>query len=328
MIKLKSRTKSELEKLLEISLVKEEADKASEELSNINESFYAVEDEVAWENYQKAKKKYEEDRKKIFYSNMNRIDRKAKLAELRENYPSMPNRFIPENKKEEYNNNFEKIRVFWAISEQKLKEIKKQKLVVMQTFVDEYGLSERYAEVVNKANKNNKKLYHNPSFSGKQLNLQTVCQNMAEGKFNLGNFELNEAGVALYFGDLTHTKNYYFSEDAKELNRQVPENIIEVSVKPTAKIYKIGLKQYLNHPGEEYKQYFTEEDFELLNNVQRKAQMHLRCIFDVAMGYDACVRIHPENDNEVWAVYNRSILELEKNPIKKLDDVVKEDELE
>jgi len=328
MVKLKPKTKLELEKLLEICLIKEDADKREEELQNINESLYAVEDEVAWENYEKAKKKYDEDREKIFHSNMSWLDKKAKLAELRESYPSMPYRFIPKNKEEEYHNNFEKIRKITAIKDQYLKEITKQKLVVMQTFVDEYGLSENFAEVVEKANKNSKKLYHNPSFSGKQLNLQSVCNNMTKGKFNLGNFELNEAGVALYFGDLIHTKNYYFGEDAKEVNRQVPEKIIEVSVKPTAKVYRIGLKQYLNNPGEEYKPYFTEEDFELLNNVQRKAIMHLRCIFDVAMGYDACVRVHPENNNEVWAVYNRSILELEENPIKKLDDVVKEEELE
>ena len=53
--------------------------------------------------------------------------------------------------------------------------------------------------------------------------------------------------------------------------------------------------------------------------------MHVRSIFDVAMGFDASVRIGNDGKSEIWAIYNRNILQLEVNPIKNFDDIFNEE---
>lgn len=325
MIRLKQRTKHELQKMLNICIEIEELKNQLNKYKDNIDSLYVVDDQEAFLKYQEEMKIYEEKRaeiRKTFYSS---IITKEEMDEifnkLKDSKPQEPERYIPKTKMELFNELMDKNRNTYKALTSKEAEKKQQEAIIMETFIDEYGLSNNYAKIVDKAENESKKLYHNPSFRGKQRDLKETCKNMTEGKFHVGNFTLNQAGVALYFGDINHTKSFYFSEYAKP--EEKPKQIIEANVKKDAKFYKISRNEYLNNPGEEYLPYFEKEDFDLLNNVQRKAIMHLRCIFDVAMGYDACVRVY--NNNEVWAVYNRSIIELEKNPIKEFDSIFNED---
>lgn len=46
----------------------------------------------------------------------------------------------------------------------------------------------------------------------------------------------------------------------------------------------------------------------------------VRGIFDVALGYDACKKVDYNDGSEVWAVYNKSKLAIEKQPIVTLNE--------
>ena len=83
----------------------------------------------------------------------------------------------------------------------------------------------------------------------------------------------------------------------------------------------LGVKDYNDCNLSFYKRFFNGADFKLLQAVESSDAMHVRSIFDVAMGYSACVRLDPETKTEIWAIYDRSILGLEKEAVKNFEDV-------
>lgn len=331
MVELKPRTKVELEKMLSIALEIEKTKVQYNEITEKIESLYETDQE-----------KYNEfiEQRDIYENMSEMLKTKLKNNEISESeyHKQKNNLTIPRCSYRYISKANEPLELDYRkqrkqiVDKQKqlLKELNEQHKILMQIFIDEYGLSDKHAEVVEKTKKDYKKLYHNPGHRRIQRDIREVCFNIANGEFIPGNIEHNATGVGLFFGDKAHTQWYYSTLkrnciEAEDFETQ--PQLIEVAVKPEAKIRVIDITEYLRHPGEEYRQFFNPEDYELLNAVQTKTDVHLRCIFDVALGYDACVRVDTRdgcNNNEVWAVYNRSILEMERNPIKEFNNVVEE----
>ncbi len=186
--------------------------------------------------------------------------------------------------------------------------------VVGKTFTSEYGLNDSRA-TIEESPSGKRTIYH--STGEMKRDIRKICNALANGDMNPGRFTSNVAGIATYFGNLPFFEQMRGDDFA-------PEEIIEATLSEDAKIHEISVDDYVDCNLEEYEPLFDPEDYKLLCDLERCDAMHVRSIFDVALGYDACVRRKPSTDVEIWAIYKRDILKLSKSPIIKFHDVVTE----
>lgn len=190
----------------------------------------------------------------------------------------------------------------------------KQLEVVGKTFTSEYGLNEARATIEDNP-KGKRTIYHSTGVN--KHDIRKICSALSNGDMHPGRFTSNRAGIATYFGNLPFFEHLHDDEFA-------PEELIEAHIFDSAKIHEVRFDDYGDCNLEEYEPLFDPEDYQLLCELEKSYAMHVRSIFDVALGYDACVRHDFSSDVLIYAIYKRDILQLSKSPIVKFSDVVAE----
>ena len=195
-------------------------------------------------------------------------------------------------------------------------QIKNQLQKVAQTFIEEYDLNSKHAKILTeeeeKQTPNAKRIYHSTGVVDRDIH--RIAEALVTQSLHPGRFTINSAGIATYWGD----ENFF---EGFKGNKHQPAQIIEARVDRNARLNYVGVKDYNDCNLSFYKRFFNGADFKLLQAVESSDAMHVRSIFDVAMGYSACVRLDPETKTEIWAIYDRSILGLEKEAVKNFEDV-------
>lgn len=186
-------------------------------------------------------------------------------------------------------------------------DVDEQRNLTAQTFIEEYKLNDYKANLVDESADKSRVIYHSTGVAKRDI--KEICKNLIMGNLHPGRFQMNQAGIAMYWG------NDKFFERMNDV-----DEVIEAYISQNAKIHYVSVEDYKNFNMDEYKEYFDEEDYNMLKYIEENFIMHVRSIFDVAMGYDACVRTSSDGVS-IWAIYNRSILDLERMPIKKVESV-------
>ena len=275
------------------------------------------------------KLKTKEALKKLLEVNEKRNESRERWIELQQKKDLMPesemyikvekpvgyssnNTFALPQRSEKYKKLLEEIKLADKQEDEVWKEFDAQLQLVAKTFLEEYDLNSKHAKVSPALNKGVKKIYHATGVVERDIN--QIAGALVSGDMHPGRFTSNAAGIAMYWGDINFFEGMKGKKDA-------PKKIIEATVSSDAKIHEVDVEEYNEGNMDFYKPYFKEEDFNLLVEIENSGAMHVRSILDVAMGYAACVRVSSKTKSEIWAIYDRSALEVSKSSIKDFNTI-------